>query len=314
MGYSRVGVELKVTLLIGNVDPAILTHYLLPGDTKQLVQDLKTLQLKTYEPRQLNALGVPVSASVEAALPKVLAACFEGLKISRACLQDPQDSVASVKRPSEKPNTVPNRVPSAAEDIASTLLDSLEDSFGLIDDDLTDPAIAKQWLSWLRAVGPESYLMKTKRPFGYLLVFQDTPAVREMQKTGLVSVVCLPKGLGRDKWLTLLGVSYLVSGFARPANPAAGRATDSSGDLNGLTEVLEGSKGVCLPRVSAKRWLQAIQGSLTVPASSMQKATATGLSRSKGKAKSSKPNVNPKASASADDLSGRISRLGFEFI
>ena len=316
MGYSRVGVELKVTLLIGNVDPAIVTHYLLPGDTKQLAQDLNTLQLKTYEPRQLNALGVPVSASVEAALPKVLAACFEGLKISRACLQDPQDTVASVKRPSEKPNTVPNTVPSAAEDIASTLLDSLEDSFGLIDDYLTDPAIAKQWLSWLRAVAPESYLMKTKRPFGYLLVFQDTPAVREMQKTGLVSLVCLPKGLGRDQWLTLLGVSYLVSGFTRPANPAAGRATDSSGDLNGLTEVLEGSKGVCLPRVSAKRWLQAIQGSLTVPASSMQKATATGLSRSKGKAKSSKPNVNPKAkaSASADDLSGRISRLGFEFI
>jgi len=316
MGYSRVGVDLKVTLLIGDVDPAIVMHYRLPGGTKQLVQDLASLQVKTFEPRQLNAFGERVAASAQAALPTVLAACFEGLKISRACPQQSQDTIASGKRPSRELSTVSNTELSATQEMPSTLLGSLEDSFGLIDDDLTDPLIAKQWLSWIKGVAPDSYLMKTRRPFGYLLVLQDTPAAREMQKTGLVSLVFLPKGLGREQWLTLLGVSYLVSGFSDTADASEG--TGRSDVCNSFREVLGDSEGVCLPRVSAKRWLKAIQGLSTALPSAMQKGSATGLSRSKGKAKSSMQKVNPKAnpnvSTNAEDLTARFSRLGFEFI
>ena len=303
--WSKVGVDLKVTLWVSSIDPAIVMHYLLPEEADCLVQDLASLGIKTYQLRAVKALDASRFTGSEPLLPKPLIACLDALNLSRLF---PEDSAASVKRS--------NRRSKKLEYFPLNILESLGDSLGVIDDDLTDPLVATSWCAWLKKITSGSYVSRTKRPFGYLLALQDTPAVREMQRTGLVGLVCLPKGLHREQWLKLLGVSYRVRAVKRAVNSGS----DGSDNLSDW-EALDGSSFVCLPCMSAKSWLQAMKVVVVSSKSPSKKVAVPARPKAKNNPKS---RATPKSVATSksrskaknvsDSLSERIAQLGFEYI
>jgi hypothetical protein len=81
---------------------------------------------------------------------------------------------------------------------------------GLMIDDLSDPVVAQRWLTLplhIKAGAPSPHAHTTFR----LLALQDVAAVAQLEKMLQVILVNIPKGFSTERWLKIVGVSFLVS-------------------------------------------------------------------------------------------------------
>lgn len=229
--WMQVGVELSVELKVSHTCPAIVLNYRLPQVLDDLNRDLGTLAPSRY--RILDAAG----------MPDMLALCLKtlkGIQPSKTIESAQQTKSSVLTSGSKQPVTKQN------DEFAPEL-----NSLGLIVDDLSDPVIATQWMSLIaeRSQHPAHPLSTGMMK---LLVLQDTPAVTQLEKSGVVVLANFPKGLSVERWLTLFGVSHLVSCLQQEG----AILTDAFERF--LYPLQEGHSFEKLPRLSAQSWFKSL--------------------------------------------------------
>ena len=234
LSWTRQGIELEAQLSVKGVCPEIVLNYRLPRDTDLFKRDLKMFAPTEY-------------AIVDTAdLPAMLTPCLKSLKKIKFPIQ--AHTAAMTKSRRAMPDTKSfstNKKSSHSPGLGA---------LGLIVDDLSDPAVAQQWLSH---IGGDAQLIPGSLAAGKmrLMAVQDTPLVAQLEKHGFAVLAYFPKGLSVEHWLRLFGVSHLVSCIEQDS-PVFSTVFDRF-----FSRLQEPAGLDRLPRLSAHTWLGAVQAS-----------------------------------------------------
>lgn len=230
--WIQTGIELDVQLIVFNTCPAIVLNYRLPQAADNLKRDLQRLSLSGYR------------VVDETVLPELLALSLKTLKKLNPLPRQERATLSKGSRPvHESKSLVTNEVALHAPEL---------NTLGLIVDDLSDPVVAQQWVSYMTELSHHS---AAHLPTGMmkLLALQDTPLVAQLEKTGLVVLANFPGGLSIERWLALFGVSHLVSCMKQET------AVFTDAFEKFLTRLQERKTLERLPRVSARTWAMSLE-------------------------------------------------------